>query len=124
MGARDTSGVIHCVCRYSEAEALEGPWEAAVKVVTHSTTGMSFYNPTQHVMFDEAGGELIYLSGTFLTTFSNNAVPVPRYKCVGCVGCAAFEPLCTCHGLTRCVYWRRIAATTTSCTGSISVQWT
>lgn len=69
-------------CRYSEADAPEGPWEAAVKIVTHSTTGMSFYNPTQHVMFDEAGGELVYLSGTFLTTFSNDAIPVPRYKYV------------------------------------------
>jgi hypothetical protein len=49
----------------------------ARKVVTHDR--YSFYNPTQHPMFDEERGRRIYFEGTYTTTFSGNANPTPRY---------------------------------------------
>lgn len=64
---------------YSEAGAPEGPWVYAVKVATHAVTQMSFYNPTQHVQLDEAGGRVIYFSGTLAQTFSSAPAPLPRY---------------------------------------------
>jgi hypothetical protein len=43
---------------FAEAPTPEGPWEKAVKVVTHNrgtTSDYSFYNPALHPYFDEAG---------------------------------------------------------------------
>jgi hypothetical protein len=45
--------------------------------VTHDK--YSFYNPTQHAFFDEAGGRVIYFEGTYTHTFSGHPVPTPRY---------------------------------------------
>lgn len=62
---------------YAEADELTGPWDYAVKVVTHEK--YSFYNPKQHPMFDKEGGRVIYFEGTYSNTFSGNAEQTPRY---------------------------------------------
>jgi hypothetical protein len=63
---------------YSEADAPEGPWRWARKIVTHEK--YSFYNPVQHDFFDQEGGKSIYFQGTYTTTFSRNGDPTPRYE--------------------------------------------
>jgi hypothetical protein len=62
---------------YLESERPEGPWHKAVKIVTHDK--YSFYNPTQHVFFDQDGGRTIYFEGTYTHTFSGNPQQTPRY---------------------------------------------
>ncbi len=62
---------------YLESDELEGPWRNAVKIVTHDK--YSFYNPTQHVYFDQDGGRTIYFEGTYTHTFSGNPQQTPRY---------------------------------------------
>jgi hypothetical protein len=62
---------------YAEADTPVGPWAYAVKVATHPH--YSFYNPTQHPMFDKDGGRLIFFEGTYTHTFSGNTEPTPRY---------------------------------------------
>jgi hypothetical protein len=62
---------------YAESDAPTGPWNHAVKVVTHDR--YSFYNPKQHPMFDKEGGRFIFFEGTFSHTFSGNADATPRY---------------------------------------------
>jgi hypothetical protein len=67
---------------FSEAPTPEGPWTEAVKVATHdrgSNEDYTFYNPTSHPFFDEAGGRYIYFEGTYANTFSGNANPTPLY---------------------------------------------
>ena len=63
---------------YSEAVSLKGPWNKAIKIVTHSK--MSFYNPQQHPEFEQQNGRMIYFEGTYTHTFSGNPHPVPRYE--------------------------------------------
>lgn len=63
---------------YAEADAPEGPWLWAVKIVTHDR--YTFYNPTQHPFFDQDGGRVIYFEGTYTNSFSATAVPTPRYN--------------------------------------------
>ncbi len=62
---------------YSEAAHVSGPWRAAVKIASHPK--YSFYNPRQHVFFDEAGGRFVYFEGTYTEMFSGNPVATPRY---------------------------------------------
>jgi hypothetical protein len=62
---------------YAEAPALLGPWGRARKIITHDD--YSFYNVAQHPFFDQQGGRLIYLEGTYTMTFSGTKVPTPRY---------------------------------------------
>jgi hypothetical protein len=62
---------------YAEADTPVGPWVYARKVLTHDD--YTFYNPTQHPYFDQQGGRLIYFEGTYVTTFSGNKCPTPRY---------------------------------------------
>ena len=62
---------------YAEADAPLGPWEKAIKVVTHDR--YSFYNPKHHPYFDQEGGRLIYFEGTFTHSFSGNPHRTPRY---------------------------------------------
>lgn len=38
-----------------------------------------FYNPVHHPVFDQEGGRLIYLEGTYANTFSGNPDATPRY---------------------------------------------
>lgn len=61
---------------YAEADAPEGPWSSARKIVTHDD--YSFYNPRHHPMLDEAGGRFIYFEGTYTALFSGSQ-PTPRY---------------------------------------------
>lgn len=62
---------------YSEADAPEGPWRHARKIVTHQR--YSFYNPKQHPYFDQDGGRRIYFEGTYTNSFSGNPAKTPRY---------------------------------------------
>jgi hypothetical protein len=68
---------------YSESERPEGPWVHARKVITHANKkgdAHDFYNPTQHPFFDQDGGRVIYLEGTYVNTFSGNPHPTPYYE--------------------------------------------
>jgi len=62
---------------YGEAARPEGPWRKVVKVATHAN--YSYYNPVHREFFDQNDGRLIYFEGTYVTTFSGNDHPVPRY---------------------------------------------
>jgi hypothetical protein len=62
---------------YAEADAPEGPWRKAVKVVTHER--YSFYDPKQHPYFSGKAGRYLYFEGTYATTFSGNKDPTPLY---------------------------------------------
>jgi hypothetical protein len=62
---------------YAEGDTPLGPWVYARKIITHDQ--YSFYNPRQHVEFDAEGGRVIYLEGTYTTTFSGNTNPTPYY---------------------------------------------
>jgi hypothetical protein len=62
---------------YLEADAPQGPWDQAVKVVTHNKYG--FYNPVHHAFFDEDGGRYIYFEGTYASTFEGKVEITPRY---------------------------------------------
>ena len=62
---------------YAEADAPEGPWGKARKIVTHDR--YSFYNPVHHAFFDAKGGRVIYFEGTYTRTFSAARLATPRY---------------------------------------------
>jgi hypothetical protein len=62
---------------YAEADTPLGPWERAVKIITHDR--YSFYNPRHHPFFDEDGGRRIYFEATYTMTFSRDCDPTPRY---------------------------------------------
>jgi len=68
---------------YSEADRPEGPWTAARKIITHANKkddAHDFYNPTQHPFFDQDGGRIIYLEGSYVNTFSGNPSQTPYYE--------------------------------------------
>lgn len=68
---------------YSEADRPEGPWVQARKIITHANKpgdAHDFYNPTQHPFFDQAGGRVIYLEGSYVNTFSGNPHTTPAYE--------------------------------------------
>jgi hypothetical protein len=68
---------------YSEAERPEGPWIGARKIITHANKAgdaHDFYNPTQHPFFDQDGGRVIYLEGSYVNTFSGNPHTTPAYE--------------------------------------------
>jgi hypothetical protein len=74
FGKESALGEIH----YAEAESPVGPWNRAVKIVTHDR--YTFYNPVHHPFLDTEGGRIIFFEGTYTTTFSNGAQPTPRYE--------------------------------------------
>ncbi|GMU81786.1 MAG: hypothetical protein AMXMBFR47_16570 [Planctomycetota bacterium] len=59
------------------APSLTGPWSAARKIITHDD--YSFYNVAHHPFFDQEGGRVIYLEGTYTMAFSGTKTPTPRY---------------------------------------------
>jgi hypothetical protein len=63
---------------YSEADAPQGPWISARKIVTHDN--YSFYNPKHHPFLDEEGGRVIYFEGTYTAMFTDNQTRTPRYE--------------------------------------------
>lgn len=63
---------------YAEADALEGPWNPATRIVTHDK--YTFYNVRQHPYFDADGGRTIYFEGTYTAEFSGNPLQTPRYN--------------------------------------------
>lgn len=68
---------------YAEADRPEGPWENARKIITHANKKddpHDFYNPTQHPFFDQQGGRVIYLEGSYVNTFSGNPSQTPYYE--------------------------------------------
>jgi hypothetical protein len=68
---------------YSESERPEGPWVHARKIITHANKpgdAHDFYNPMHHPYFDQEGGRVIYLEGTYVNTFSGNPHPTPYYE--------------------------------------------
>lgn len=62
---------------FAEASSLVGPWGKARKVITHDD--YSFYNVAHHPYFDQQGGRVIYLEGTYTMAFSGTKTPTPRY---------------------------------------------
>lgn len=62
---------------YAESEAIDGPWNSAVKVASHPA--YSFYNPIHHPFFDRDGGRIIYFEGTYTKEFSGQSQATPRY---------------------------------------------
>jgi hypothetical protein len=60
---------------YAEADAPEGPWSRARKIVTHDD--YSFYNVRHHPYFDD--GRYLYFEGTYTAMFSGAKVRTPRY---------------------------------------------
>lgn len=68
---------------YAEADRPEGPWTRACKIITHANKkddAHDFYNPTQHPFFDQGGGRIIYLEGSYVNTFSGNPNQTPYYE--------------------------------------------
>ena len=63
---------------FAEADTPIGPWVYAKKIITHDH--YTFYNPAQHPFFDQDGGRLIYLEGTYTDTYSGNTNLTPRYN--------------------------------------------
>lgn len=62
---------------YAEAEAPQGPWRGAVKILSHEN--YTFYNPRVHAESLKAGSGSLYFEGTFSSQFSDHAVPVARH---------------------------------------------
>ncbi|HZQ48550.1 MAG TPA: hypothetical protein VFC07_16150 [Verrucomicrobiae bacterium] len=68
---------------YSEADRPEGPWIQARKIITHANKpgdAHDFYNPSHHPFFDQDGGRVIYLEGSYVNTFSGNPQTTPYYE--------------------------------------------
>jgi hypothetical protein len=68
---------------YSEADRPEGPWAQARKIITHANKpgdAHDFYNPVHHSFFDQDGGRVIYLEGSYANTFSGNPHPTSYYE--------------------------------------------
>lgn len=61
----------------STADVPEGPWNHAVKIVTHDH--YTFYNPCHHPFLNQEGGKVIYFEGTYTKLFSSSPVATPRY---------------------------------------------
>jgi hypothetical protein len=63
---------------YSEADRPEGPWNKGVVIVHH--TRYNFYNVATHPFFNQHDGRLIYLEGTYTTSFTDARETTPRYN--------------------------------------------
>jgi hypothetical protein len=63
---------------YAEAKHPTGPFQKAVRVVTHDR--QTFYNVCHHGFLDRDGGRLIHFEGTYTSEFSGNHERTPRYN--------------------------------------------
>lgn len=63
---------------YAEADSPFGPWGTAVKVLSHRKH--TFYNPRIDHELTPEGSPFIFFEGTYTETFSDHAVPTPRYE--------------------------------------------
>lgn len=63
---------------YAESDHPTGPFNKAVRVVTHDR--QSFYNICHHAFLDRDGGRTIHFEGTYTNTFSGNPQKTPRYN--------------------------------------------
>jgi hypothetical protein len=63
---------------YAEGDTPLGPWVFTRKVVTHGTTGYTFYNPDIMPMLSEAGGRIVFFDATYTRAYTNLS-PTPRY---------------------------------------------
>lgn len=59
------------------APSPTGPWTGARKVATHGN--YTFYNPVLHAEAFREDSPLIHFEGTYVTTFTNNQQPTPRW---------------------------------------------
>ncbi|WP_302117574.1 hypothetical protein [Allorhodopirellula heiligendammensis] len=62
---------------YAEADAPTGPWENAVKVLSHAQ--YTFYNPRIHADLTQTDSPVLLFEGTYTKEFSGNPSPTPRY---------------------------------------------
>jgi hypothetical protein len=63
---------------YAEARQPEGPYGQAVKIIHHDA--YNFYNVATHTFFNQYGGRVIYLEGTYTDAFSGAREKTPRYN--------------------------------------------
>lgn len=63
---------------YAEADAPQGPWGRAVKVVTHDN--YTFYNPRLHPEFTPEDSPVLLFEGTYTAEFADRPEPTPRYN--------------------------------------------
>ncbi|MEY3829229.1 MAG: hypothetical protein RL636_930 [Verrucomicrobiota bacterium] len=59
------------------APSPTGPWTGARKVATHDN--YTFYNPVLHPEAFRADSPVIHFEGTYVTTFTDNQQPTPRW---------------------------------------------
>jgi len=62
---------------YAEADVPTGPWDTAVKVLSHDN--YTFYNPRLHIEFTSEGSPHLFFEGTYTMQFANKPTPTPRY---------------------------------------------
>jgi hypothetical protein len=62
---------------YAEADAPEGPWGPAVKVLSHEN--YTFYNPRIHAGWAEMSSPVLVFEGTFTREFADRPPASPRY---------------------------------------------
>jgi hypothetical protein len=62
---------------YAEADAPTGPWEPAVKILSHDN--YTFYNPRLHPEFTPADSPILIFEGTYTKDFADRPHPTPRY---------------------------------------------
>jgi len=80
---------------YCESTSITGPWRECDRVITHSLTGASCYNPQQLPWMDEQGGRYIYIACTWTSMASSgqgNTDRVCAYDEYGGKGCALAVP--------------------------------
>ena len=63
---------------YAESRQPEGPYGKAVRIIHHHQ--YNFYNVATHRFFNQEGGRVIYLEGTYTDAFSNAKQKTPRYN--------------------------------------------
>lgn len=62
---------------YAEADAPNGPWGPAVKVLSHEN--YTFYNPRLHPEFTQGDSPILIFEGTYTAEFADRPPRTPRY---------------------------------------------